>query len=137
MRRPVVIALLVIIPLAVLGAMGIVDAETLAEHNANVKKWYDIRRARGESLEPRLAAPRAATSSRGAAATSARAAVTGSGRGTSGPLRRGTLGGGGEVVEEAIGPPLDVVLADERSGVVDQHLAGGAAEVSERAFQTL
>ncbi|MGW8191182.1 endolytic transglycosylase MltG [Sphingomonas hankookensis] len=30
------------------GTGGHVFAETLAEHNANVKKWYDIRRARGE-----------------------------------------------------------------------------------------
>jgi hypothetical protein len=28
-------------------------------------------------------------------------------------------------------------LVDERAGVVDQHLAGRAAEVPERAFQTL
>ncbi|KQN91515.1 aminodeoxychorismate lyase [Sphingomonas sp. Leaf67] len=30
------------------GTGGHVFADTLAEHNANVKKWYDIRRARGE-----------------------------------------------------------------------------------------
>lgn len=30
------------------GSGGHVFADTLAEHNANVKKWYDIRRARGE-----------------------------------------------------------------------------------------
>lgn len=30
------------------GTGGHVFAETLAEHNANVKKWYEIRRARGE-----------------------------------------------------------------------------------------
>ncbi len=30
-----------------------------------------------------------------------------------------------------------MAIDNERSGVVDQHLAGGAAEVSERAFQTL
>ncbi len=30
------------------GSGGHVFANTLAEHNANVKKWYDIRRARGE-----------------------------------------------------------------------------------------
>ena len=42
-----------------------------------------------------------------------------------------------EAVVEGDLAGLDVVLADERSGVVDQHLAGGAAEVSERAFQTL
>lgn len=30
------------------GSGGHVFADTLVEHNANVKKWYDIRRARGE-----------------------------------------------------------------------------------------
>jgi UPF0755 protein len=30
------------------GKGGHVFADTLAEHNANVRKWYDIRRARGE-----------------------------------------------------------------------------------------
>ncbi|MEN2746075.1 endolytic transglycosylase MltG [Sphingomonas sp. T9W2] len=30
------------------GSGGHVFADTLAEHNANVKKWYEIRRARGE-----------------------------------------------------------------------------------------
>jgi UPF0755 protein len=30
------------------GSGGHVFADTLAQHNANVKRWYDIRRARGE-----------------------------------------------------------------------------------------
>ena len=30
------------------GTVGHVFAETLAEHNTNVQKWYAIRRARGE-----------------------------------------------------------------------------------------
>jgi hypothetical protein len=44
---------------------------------------------------------------------------------------------GVEAVVEGDLAGLRVVLVDERPRVVDQHLAGGAAEVPERAFQAL